>query len=141
MHYSEFCDAMLPSDSIYADMIERRRNNYPTKDEPNFRFETRLQLINVLRLHTRTEALAESLRQRIYKRPLFSLIDAFDATDADKNRYLTKEEFGDLLKDHRMYYTQRELDALVARYDTDKDGKVSYSEFADELRPKSSSTY
>lgn len=42
-----------------------------------------------------------------------------------------------MLLDHKVYVSDSELKALVNRYDTNGDGRVSYSEFVQELAPKS----
>ncbi len=38
---------------------------------------------------------------------------------------------------HRFYATREELKLLVDRYDTNKDGRVTLGEFANEIEPKS----
>jgi hypothetical protein len=37
-----------------------------------------------------------------------------------------------------MYVSEKESHELIDRFDRSKDGKISYSEFIDELRPKAS---
>ena len=34
------------------------------------------------------------------------------------------------------YVSEKEISALVDRYDRSKDGRISYNEFLDELQPK-----
>lgn len=73
------------------------------------------------------------------RRPFFSAHDAFTAVDADKNGYITRDEFKSLLREYGFYATDSEVSWLVDRYDRNNDGRISYSEFIDEILPKSPS--
>jgi len=44
-----------------------------------------------------------------------------------------------LLSDHGIYATSKEAIGLVEKFDKNQDGKVSYSEFVQEMTPKSPS--
>ena len=65
--------------------------------------------------------------------------DAFNACDADKNGYITRDEFKKILREYGFYALDSELTWLVDRYDRNRDGRISYSEFIDEILPKSPS--
>ena len=41
------------------------------------------------------------------------------------------------MDDHRFFASNKELDLLIDRYDKNKDGRVSYSEFVREVAPQS----
>jgi Ca2+-binding EF-hand superfamily protein len=56
--------------------------------------------------------------------------------DSNGNGYLTKDEFYKLCEDHEFFATNKELDLLIERFDRDKDGRVTYSEFFAETSPK-----
>ena len=62
--------------------------------------------------------------------------DAFSHCDKNKNGYLTGEEFRRLLAENQVFVSDSELESLVARYDHNCDGRISYSEFVQELVPK-----
>ena len=79
------------------------------------------------------------MRKRLFRRPGFNAYDAFAACDADKNGYITRDEFKSLLREYGFYATDTELSWLIDRYDKNFDGKISYSEFIDEIMPKSPS--
>jgi Ca2+-binding EF-hand superfamily protein len=49
---------------------------------------------------------------------------------------LTKNEFGSILEEHNFFATNKELDLLFNKYDRDRDGRVTYSEFFTETLPK-----
>lgn len=63
------------------------------------------------------EVEAETLRQSISRRPLFSMHDAFTAIDSDDNGFITLEEFKRILNDHGIFVTNQDLIALINRYD------------------------
>ena len=79
------------------------------------------------------------MRKRLFRRPVFNAYDAFAACDADKNGFITRDEFKSLLREYGFYSTDTELSWLIDRYDKNFDGKISYSEFMDEIMPKSPS--
>ena len=91
-------------------------------------------------MHCTVEESAELLRKRLQRRPNFSVHDAFVACDADKNGYITRDEFKNILKEYGFYATDNEVTWLVDRYDRNHDGRISYSEFIDEIMPKGSPT-
>ena len=90
-----------------------------------------------LRTHFTVEENSEHVRQRICRRPSFNIHDAFQAIDKDNNGYLTRQELNRILSQHGIYASEREISQLLERYDRNKDGRISYSEFMDEITPKS----
>ena len=70
------------------------------------------------------------------RRPNFSVHDAFTTVDKDGNGYLTQREFGKLLNENGIYASERETHQLCDRYDRNKDGRITYSEFMEEMLPK-----
>jgi Ca2+-binding EF-hand superfamily protein len=85
------------------------------------------------------EESCELIRKRLARRQNFSSHQAFSHCDSQQNGYLSAEDFRRVLLENQVYVTDAELKALVARYDTNADGRVSYSEFVQELAPKSQS--
>lgn len=83
------------------------------------------------------EGAIENARQRLNKRPLFDLYDAFKALDRNGNGYVTLDEFREILQENGIYATSTEALNLIKRFDRDQDGKVSYKEFVNEITPKS----
>jgi len=83
------------------------------------------------------EVLSEDLRQKIARRPFFNIYEAFKTIDKHDQGFIDISEFRDLLVDHGVYASSKELMNLVKRYDKNQDGKISYYEFVQELTPKS----
>jgi len=81
------------------------------------------------------------LRQKLQDRPYFSIHDAFNNLDLSDKGFITYDEFKQMLEDYGIYATKSDLVGLMKRYDQNMDGKVSYSEFMNELTPKSPQKY
>lgn len=141
--YTEFSKLLTTKDIEYARMISNRTpQNLPRHERRRaFRLSTESALIKTLKLHLENEIVAESLRQRLDRRPSFSLSEAFTSLDRDRKGYVTLGEFQGLLEDHGIFASRKDVQNLLERYDKDKDGRVSYSEFLDEVTPKSPRKY
>lgn len=83
------------------------------------------------------EESGELLRKRLSRRPDFNVHDAFSTLDRDANGYLSRAEFSHLLAESGFYATEAEITLLMNRYDTNRNGRVSYAEFMEEIIPKS----
>lgn len=76
------------------------------------------------------------MRARVAKRPGFSLKAAFMYCDRDRDGVLIAQDYRDMLADHGFYATDKELGFIMNKFDKDRDNKVSYSEFLQEMTPK-----
>ncbi|OMJ66559.1 hypothetical protein SteCoe_36556 [Stentor coeruleus] len=141
--YSEFSKLFTPKELEYSRILSNRTAYNVSRVERRrvFCSDTTYKLTRVLRLHLDSENVAESLRHRLARRPSFSMHEAFQAIDQDRNGYITFGEFQSLLDQHGIFATAKDVESLMDRYDKDKDGRVSYSEFLDEVTPKSPSKY
>jgi Ca2+-binding EF-hand superfamily protein len=95
--------------------------------------------LRTFKVHFSVEESAELLRKRLGRRPNFNVHDAFTTVDVDKNGYITRDEFKSILREYGFYATDEEVSWLIDRYDKNRDGRISYSEFIDEILPKSPS--
>ena len=93
--------------------------------------------LNTFKVHFSVEESAELLRKRLSRRPNFNVHDAFAACDIDKNGFITRNEFKNLLKEYGFFATDEEISWLIERYDKNCDGRISYSEFIEEIMPRS----
>jgi Ca2+-binding EF-hand superfamily protein len=144
LNFCEFSDMFYPIDHVSGQALDSRSHSFPngyylTADilDPI----TRCEFSNVLKLILDVENTAEEIRQKHSSRPLFDRIDAFDALNKFGDKFLTKQDFGDLLAKHRFFATDKELKMVMDRFDKNKDGKVSYGEFVDEITPHSPIRY
>lgn len=140
--YSDFCEAFTPKAFHHASTLNSRKAYYLHHSYPKQEFfsrETRELLLKTFKVHFSVEESAELLRKRLGRRPHFSVHDAFQACDTDKNGYITRDEFKNMLREYGFYATDSEISWLIDRYDKNHDGRISYSEFIDEILPKSPS--
>lgn len=98
---------------------------------------TKRAMQQLLQLHLEAEESAESIRQRLDRNPEFDVIKAFQDMDMDQNGFVSFEEFSSLLEFHGIEVNQRELAGLMLKYDKNRDGRISYQEFVEEIRPHS----
>ena len=139
---SEFSDAFIPKNASYATTLQLRRAHYSLLRAPRseyFSSFTRDLFFKTVRIHFTVESSAENIRRRLLARPGFNPSDAFTAVDSDRNGFITRDEFKGILREYGFFPTETELQWLVDRYDRDHDGRITYSEFAEEIYPKSPS--
>ena len=144
LRFDEFTDMFFPVDSVAGAALDDRSHRFPTGYylTPDILDPvTRSDFIKVLNLTLDVENLAEDIRQRHSSRPLFNRTDAFDAINRFGDKFITRNDFADLLAKHRFFATNKELSSLMDRFDKNKDGLVSYSEFVDEITPHSPIRY
>jgi Ca2+-binding EF-hand superfamily protein len=82
------------------------------------------------------ERATECIRVRISKRSNFTIKNAFSYTDKDFDGYLSQNDVREMLSEHGFFATERELNSIMHKFDKDRDMKISFSEFIDELTPK-----
>mmetsp|Transcript_17367 Transcript_17367/g.31340 ORF Transcript_17367/g.31340 Transcript_17367/m.31340 type:complete len:526 (-) Transcript_17367:5392-6969(-) len=135
--YTDFNKLFTPRDLSYRSILETKSCR-----ETEFS-EMTVQLIGrVLRLHLDEEAKIEKKRQELYRGSRVNLHKVFSDIDSNRDSYLTTEELKQVLSANRIEASELDLKSLVQRYDSDKDGRVSYIEFVQEVTPKSpSKTY
>jgi Ca2+-binding EF-hand superfamily protein len=140
LRYSEFCDAFAPLEQEFADRFNSRKpfyiyNKYHTDDY--FLLETRKDFVNCWKLHLSSENYSESLRLKLNNRPYFNVHDAFRSVDSLNSGRITLNDVRclllflqiySLLKNHGFSATELELTYLMARFDKNKNGQITYSE-------------
>ena len=137
IRFSEFSDSFTPIDAYYGSLVNRRTSNdvrgrlYSRDDV--FLSETRIEYKNAWRTHFKNESYAESLRQRLYKRPGFNIYEAFISCDLNENGSISKDELRRLIESRGFYVSEKEVNQLVEKIDKDRDGRISYSEVSAEL--------
>ena len=133
----------LPKVEEYAQLLNAREKSYFTTDYRMDVFsKTTLNTFkSTLKIHFEILRAAEGLRQRINEKVGFTLRDAFKAVDRNRNGYIGIEEFKSILNEHGIMTSDKDLLTLMDRYDRDKDGRVSYSEFVQEMTPHSPVKY
>lgn len=67
------------------------------------------------------------------------MYDAFKSVDMNEDGVVTGKEIRSLLNSKGIYVGHSDVDKLMDKLDKDRDGRISYSEFAEEFMPKSPS--
>ena len=121
--------------------------------EQNILPSTKLALSELLILLIKSEVRIEAFRQKLNRLPKFSKKNIFQIMDKiDKNylldsdvninyffylKYLILKQFIAYMNNSAILFIDRDIDFLFIRFDKDRDGRISYSEFYDEVSPKS----
>lgn len=97
----------------------------------------------VLRTIIDNEIKVEDFRQKLARRPLFNLYDAFRTLDKSEQNAITIEDLKLLFSEHRIAVSLDDLRGLVERFKGNEIGaeKISYAQFVRELTPKSTKLY
>ena len=135
----DFIDALSPKQKEYSTLLKGRSSIKTFSLDSSFTSETMVALKMTLEQLIKCEVGSERLRQRLSLNPSFDVYDAFKVCDVNKDGYLTKESIKEFLSNHGVYKSTNDIEVLIAKYDKNKDGKVSYLEFAEEIQPKSPS--
>ena len=121
----------------YRNMVENRSpNTYCPNNCPDvFMFGTRMALKNVFNALIDYENKLKCMRRnyttlRLKLRDIFNLIDPC-CTGAFKS-----EDLDNYLKKKCLFRNPKDEDLLFIRLDKNRDGKVDYCEFEDELQPQ-----
>lgn len=147
IRFTDFSDSFTPSADIsLSSSLNRRRSNYYAGNRFSARddcFEagTRIEFRAAWNTHFKVEAMCEGIRQRLRSFPCFDLYSAFLTCDLYHDGVISKEELRRLIDCRGFFITETDAKHLVDKMDRDRDGVVSYSEFREELEPKSFSYY
>lgn len=142
LKYSEFCDSFLPIDPFHASLLAKKsplqvQSMQNMRKDLLFYPETRELLVTCWRMHFDHEREAEKLRVQIHQiTPLFDHYQCFQLVDTKADGQIDSQEIKELLIKQGIYVSEKEISALIDRYDRSKDGRITYTEFIEELQPK-----
>ena len=78
---------------------------------------TLLDFKELWRTHFRVEILAEELRSRLDRNPIFNLVEAFELCDVGKKGEVTANDIMRLIESRGLFISQKEALSLVAKFD------------------------
>ena len=140
LRFSDFCTAFVPNDVNAAEMLQSRpayHIYHAWGREKYFSGACRDQIVKTWQAHFDAENEAERLRDRLSNRPGFTLHEAFKTLDKKGRGYLTREDLEWKLEQHGFSPLEAEMQLLMQRYDKNRNGRITYTEFVDELTLKS----
>ena len=126
---TDFSDLLVPRQAEHRRVLQSRPR------QASFSHETHLALTSLFRLVLDTELTAELIRERVSHQGALNTVAAFEVLDRQGKGYIYVSDFRGFLQCHGHFLTEKELAGLMGRYDRDKDGKVKFKEFAEELTP------
>lgn len=138
--FSEFSEAFLAHDSYYASMVNRRGSNYVPrviKRDDVFLPHTAFEFQQMWRTHIRVENAHESLGQRLASRPGFNMYEAFNSLDINDMGAISAYELKRMIESRGYFVGIKEVENVIDRMDKNKDGRVSFHEFSEDVRTKS----
>jgi len=89
------------------------------------------------RTHVRVENSAELMRQRLASRPGFNAYEAFNSLDLDGSGSISVSELQRMIESRGYFVGYKEVSQVLDKFDKNKDGQVSFTEFREETQPKS----
>ncbi|CAI2383447.1 unnamed protein product [Moneuplotes crassus] len=132
MKYSDFCDAFTPKElKLSAEIHSRPPYNIYSEGDPSKYFspETRALLRQAFRVHFESELKTEKIRQSL----MLNVNEAFKLLDSDLDGYISKKELAQAFETNQIFLNQQDIDFIMDRYDQNKDSRISFKEFTDEL--------
>lgn len=141
LDHREFEDAFLSKDHYYASMVQRRPRNYPYPRGPRrddcFLPNTAYEFQSMWRTHIRVEQAAETVRHRLAARPGFNMYEAFNSLDLNDSGSISTSELQRMLESRGYFVSYGDVAKVVDKFDKNKNGAISFSEFREETLPKS----
>lgn len=134
--YTDFTQLFLPLEPEYEIILDSRINPQETRPKKRFSEETRHRLANLLKIHLESEGFYENFRQNLTSKPGFSIHESFKLIDQDHDSFITESDLQLALDPQYQSLTPTDLKALIQKFDLNRDKKISYSEFLEEITPK-----
>ena len=128
IRYSDFLEMVTSGRQEYQDLIRHRQPN-----SGDFSQVTLDKIRVLFEAHLKLEQEAENIRQKVK----INTHDAFSNIDVLKRSYVTEDDIKDVLRNNGKYVTLQSMKGLMERYDRNRDGRITYSEFIQEISPKS----
>ena len=143
LRFSDFSEMLTPKQEEYSRIMRNKSAlNIPGLDRFKvFARDTVNVLVSAFRVLFEAELSAEQQRQRLNRLPGFNLYQVFNYFDKDKNGFITITEFQQALSVFRVMVNGKDMQCVMQKFDKNCDGRVSYSEFVEEITPKSVQLY
>lgn len=101
--------------------------------------QTQYKLADLLKAVAEGEKQVEIVRQVLAEKAAFEPYTAFKRIDRNSNSYITVYELVDFLRENDVAVLQNDVYSLFKEYDTNRDDRLSYTEFLNIVLPKTSS--
>jgi len=139
MRLSTFSEMYLPVERDYNRLLSNRTClDYHVNIGPEiFSYETKYLLSSLFNALIKTEKTTEYWRQKFYSIKSFNTRYVFDKLDSYSKNSLSPQDFIRNYRINSVFYNSKDIDLVFFKFDKNKDSRISYNEFCDELFPKS----
>ena len=127
-----------PKDPYWASVLRNRRPlAYPPLNRMDAFSSFTIEIIaQALRNLIDCERTAEASRKNLYNKSYINMVQVFKGIDRNRDGYICPSELRKALNATGVASRAEDTDGLIERYDKDGDGRISYSEFIQEVSPK-----
>lgn len=126
--YLNFTEILSPRSQVHKNLLNSRGPFQLSQ-------ETKSILTQIFLLIIELEQNADRLRKQLSSQNC-TLIELFRIIDKSGTGIATINEFREVLKQYKIQPTINDLSSLVSRFDSNKDGRVTFSEFFEQVTPK-----
>ena len=126
--FSNFLEILSPRSQVHKNLLNNRGTFQLSQ-------ETKSLLTQIFLLVIELEQNADRLRKQLSSKNC-TLIELFRIIDKSGTGVATINEFREVLKQYRIQPTINDLNSLVSRFDSNRDGKVTFTEFFEQVTPK-----
>ena len=140
LRFTEFCDAFIPLDPHIGQVLNGRQSMHRADvymsgpPEQYFLPITIMDLKELFRTHFRVEVLAEDMRVQLERNPLFELPMAFQLIE--RRGKIGYQEVRNTLEMRGVMAADRDLTAILNKFEHDTQGNVAKTAFLAEMLPK-----
>ena len=137
INYREWCRIVVPNDRVLSGLLLGRTPNTDRMTQ-----DTQEVFKRLLRAHLNLEQAHEYLRQRLARSRganVWSLREIYDCLDSDHKGTLTVYDLEKLVMIQKKGGSRsivEDIELLIAMYDREGFGKISYVDFQNELIPR-----
>jgi len=96
-----------------------------------FSLNTRIAIKSLLSKLISNEVIIDSIKRNLFNQNLFSVKGAFSICDINGNGYLSRDSVRNLLG----ISSYANVDLIFDRFDRDRDGRISFNDFSEEISP------
>jgi len=142
LSFFDFCMLFVPIDEKCEKRLKMRYQNcnFDTKLNKYDIFveeTTKNMFLDLMNEIISIEKKLENWRTRLNNLKAFNVRELFNRLDRYQKNYIIAEDVMFYFKKHGIDSSERSLDLIFRKFDKDKDGRLTYHEFADEVFPKS----
>jgi len=130
LKFSDWVEAVLPRQSEYSAMINKRKTINSDGDIPLAKLlskKTKAALINLFDLYFGTELVLEEEKVKLAEQPGFDVEQMFSMLDMNDDGFIEVADIRKSMGIHGLPVTEKELKYLMDRLDKDSDDLLSWS--------------